>query len=268
MDVPAAAEVPPWLPQLAMTPLPPPAPAPLPLLEPPYPPGQMVPPYSSNMTGLVIAVLAVAVAAGLSLWPWLTQRSQMLSLHGAHSPPHASHSTELDRYIIDFFLLEGPTVDRVAVDDLCHCHIDTHPCQLWYQSTISGAVIINQMLFGGAERASEQDSSNSTVPVSRLRERADGTKEIGNLTISPTVLGYGSSTHGTIVFGGDFGGRPVAVKRLLVQFHDVALKEVDALIASDEHPNVLRCGLLCQFVLGGLCAVCTRIVTFKCFFFT
>jgi hypothetical protein len=81
---------------------------------------------------------------------------------------------------------------------------------------------------------------------SRLQERADGTKEIGNLTISPTVLGYGSSTHGTIVFAGDFGGRPVAVKRLLVEFHDVALKEVDALIASDEHPNVLRYGF-CHF---------------------
>ena len=78
------------------------------------------------------------------------------------------------------------------------------------------------------------------MPVSRLRELADGSKEIGNLVISPNVLGYGSSTHGTIVFGGDFGGRPVAVKRLLVQFHDVALKEVDALIASDEHADVAR----------------------------
>lgn len=78
-------------------------------------------------------------------------------------------------------------------------------------------------------------------PQGRLREHPDGTREIGNLSISPTVLGYGSSTHGTVVFAGDFGGRPVAVKRLLVQFHDVALKEVDAFIASDEHPNVLRC---------------------------
>lgn len=100
---------------------------------------------------------------------------------------------------------------------------------------------------GCADRVNEREVN--TAPVSRLRELENGSKEIGNLTISPTVLGYGSSTHGTIVFAGDFGGRPVAVKRLLVQFHDVALKEVDALIASDEHSNVLRCGSLHLFLL-------------------
>ena len=55
------------------------------------------------------------------------------------------------------------------------------------------------------------------------------------------VLGHGSSTHGTTVFAGDLSGRPVAVKRMLVQFHELARKEFDALVASDAHPNVLRC---------------------------
>jgi len=62
---------------------------------------------------------------------------------------------------------------------------------------------------------------------------------VGRLVIKPTVLGYGSC--GTIVFEGCLDGRRVAVKRLLAQFHELARKELEALIASDEHPNILRC---------------------------
>ena len=46
---------------------------------------------------------------------------------------------------------------------------------------------------------------------------------------------------GTIVYDGMLDGRPVAVKRLLRQFFDLAKKEIDVLIVSDEHPNVVRC---------------------------
>lgn len=35
--------------------------------------------------------------------------------------------------------------------------------------------------------------------------------------------------------------RPVAVKRLLRQFTELARKEIEVLILSDEHPNVVRC---------------------------
>ncbi|KAI7907214.1 uncharacterized protein BX663DRAFT_495206 [Cokeromyces recurvatus] len=58
------------------------------------------------------------------------------------------------------------------------------------------------------------------------------------LEISDTVLGYGS--HGTVVYKGKFDGREVAVKRLLLDFYDVALKEVKLLQESDDHPNVVR----------------------------
>ncbi|KAF7727483.1 bifunctional endoribonuclease/protein kinase ire1 [Apophysomyces ossiformis] len=58
------------------------------------------------------------------------------------------------------------------------------------------------------------------------------------LKISDTVLGYGS--HGTVVYKGEFDGRAVAVKRLLIDFYDVALKEVKLLQESDDHPNVVR----------------------------
>ncbi|KAF5826524.1 kinase-like domain-containing protein, partial [Dunaliella salina] len=46
---------------------------------------------------------------------------------------------------------------------------------------------------------------------------------------------------GTIVYEGKLDGRGVAVKRLLRQFYDLAKKEIEVLILSDEHPNVVRC---------------------------
>ncbi|KAI5951402.1 IRE1 [Candida jiufengensis] len=59
-----------------------------------------------------------------------------------------------------------------------------------------------------------------------------------NLIISDKVLGYGS--HGTVVFEGTFENRPVAVKRMLLDFYDVANHEVRLLQESDDHPNVIR----------------------------
>lgn len=43
-----------------------------------------------------------------------------------------------------------------------------------------------------------------------------------------------------MVFEGELDGRPVAVKRLLRQFYDLARKEIGALVLSDEHPNIVR----------------------------
>ncbi|KZS96984.1 kinase-like protein [Sistotremastrum niveocremeum HHB9708] len=57
------------------------------------------------------------------------------------------------------------------------------------------------------------------------------------LTVSTAVLGYGS--QGTIVYKGEFQGRPVAVKRLLKAFVTIASREVSLLQESDHHPNVI-----------------------------
>ncbi|EGV60443.1 kinase-like protein [Yamadazyma tenuis ATCC 10573] len=59
-----------------------------------------------------------------------------------------------------------------------------------------------------------------------------------DLIISDKILGYGS--HGTVVFQGTFENRPVAVKRMLLDFYDVANHEVSLLQQSDDHPNVIR----------------------------
>jgi serine/threonine protein kinase len=52
------------------------------------------------------------------------------------------------------------------------------------------------------------------------------------------ILGYGS--HGTVVFKGEFDGRVVAVKRLLLEFYEIAGQEAALLQHSDTHPNVIR----------------------------
>ncbi|KAK2734152.1 bifunctional endoribonuclease/protein kinase ire1 [Myotisia sp. PD_48] len=68
---------------------------------------------------------------------------------------------------------------------------------------------------------------------------ADGAVRIGQLKVyTDTVLGHGS--HGTVVYKGSFDGRDVAVKRLLVEFYDIASHEVGLLQESDDHNNVIR----------------------------
>ncbi|URD74900.1 ribonuclease 2-5A family protein [Musa troglodytarum] len=61
---------------------------------------------------------------------------------------------------------------------------------------------------------------------------------VGRLFVTNIEIGHGS--NGTVVFEGFYGGRPVAVKRLLRTYHDVAFKEIQNLIASDRHPNIVR----------------------------
>ena len=63
--------------------------------------------------------------------------------------------------------------------------------------------------------------------------------QIGHLKVfTDTVLGFGS--HGTMVYKGVFGGRDVAVKRMLLEFYEIASHEVGLLQESDDHPNVIR----------------------------
>ncbi|XP_050230423.1 serine/threonine-protein kinase/endoribonuclease IRE1a [Mercurialis annua] len=61
---------------------------------------------------------------------------------------------------------------------------------------------------------------------------------IGKLFVSNTEIAKGS--NGTIVLEGIYEGRPVAVKRLVQSHHEAAFKEIQNLIASDRHPNIVR----------------------------
>lgn len=63
-------------------------------------------------------------------------------------------------------------------------------------------------------------------------------RRVGKLFISNREIAKGS--NGTVVFEGIYDGRQVAVKRLVRSHHDVASKEIQNLIASDQHPNIVR----------------------------
>lgn len=77
------------------------------------------------------------------------------------------------------------------------------------------------------------------IPISEVTEVCGSVVQIGHLKVyTDTVLGFGS--HGTMVYRGSFGGRDVAVKRMLLEFFEIASHEVSLLQESDDHPNVIR----------------------------
>ncbi len=59
---------------------------------------------------------------------------------------------------------------------------------------------------------------------------------IGALEVDTDKL-IGTGSNGTMVFQGKFDGREVAVKRMLIQFFDIASQETKLLRESDDHPN-------------------------------
>ncbi|CRK13395.1 hypothetical protein BN1708_010793 [Verticillium longisporum] len=63
--------------------------------------------------------------------------------------------------------------------------------------------------------------------------------KLGNIEVD-TDNQLGTGSNGTLVFAGKFDGREVAVKRMLIQFYDIASQETRLLRESDDHPNVIR----------------------------
>ncbi|KAG9129110.1 hypothetical protein Leryth_006376 [Lithospermum erythrorhizon] len=83
----------------------------------------------------------------------------------------------------------------------------------------------------------ESDRKLGTNLILGPSELMDG-RSIGKLFLSNKEIAKGS--NGTIVLEGIYEGRPVAVKRLVRAHHDIAYKEIQNLIASDRHPNIVR----------------------------
>lgn len=59
---------------------------------------------------------------------------------------------------------------------------------------------------------------------------------MGNIEVD-TAEELGIGSNGTVVFAGKFDGRDVAVKRMTIQFYDIATRETKLLRESDDHPN-------------------------------
>ncbi|CAI9276362.1 unnamed protein product [Lactuca saligna] len=79
---------------------------------------------------------------------------------------------------------------------------------------------------------------NPVLNFNHLIECDTEGRSIGKLFVSNKEIAKGS--NGTVVLEGVYEGRKVAVKRLVRAHHDVAFKEIQNLIASDQHPNIVR----------------------------
>ncbi|PIA16986.1 Pkinase-domain-containing protein [Coemansia reversa NRRL 1564] len=88
------------------------------------------------------------------------------------------------------------------------------------------------------KRSSAEAESIERIQPNTVHGNQSHHLRLGAITLTDHVLGYGS--HGTVVYRGEFQGRAVAVKRLLLDFYDVADHEVQVLQESDSHPNVIR----------------------------
>jgi serine/threonine-protein kinase/endoribonuclease IRE1 len=88
---------------------------------------------------------------------------------------------------------------------------------------------------GGSTEAPVRE--NSAVTDKGIIGGLDG-RQIGKLFVSNKEIGRGS--NGTVVFEGSYDGRQVAVKRLLRSHNDIAEKETQNLIISDQDPNIVR----------------------------
>ncbi|KHG10461.1 Serine/threonine-protein kinase/endoribonuclease IRE1 [Gossypium arboreum] len=75
------------------------------------------------------------------------------------------------------------------------------------------------------------------LDLNKLVGSFDG-RRIGKLIVLSKEIAKGS--NGTIILEGFYEGRAVAVKRLVQAHHDVAFKEIQNLIVSDQHPNIVR----------------------------
>ncbi|KAJ4967257.1 hypothetical protein NE237_019106 [Protea cynaroides] len=84
----------------------------------------------------------------------------------------------------------------------------------------------------------KENDKDSQWANSKLFDGGMDGRKIGQLFISSREIAKGS--NGTVVFEGIYNGRAVAVKRLVKTHHDVAFKEIQNLIASDQHPNIVR----------------------------
>nr|XP_043605902.1 serine/threonine-protein kinase/endoribonuclease IRE1a [Erigeron canadensis] len=92
--------------------------------------------------------------------------------------------------------------------------------------------------FGNEDGNVEVDSERSSLNFNHIDEVDMEGRSIGKLFVSSKEIAKGS--NGTIVLEGIYEGRKVAVKRLVRAHHDIAFKEIQNLIASDQHPNIVR----------------------------
>ncbi|XBW35303.1 hypothetical protein QEN19_000870 [Hanseniaspora menglaensis] len=109
------------------------------------------------------------------------------------------------------------------------------------QMSISKNIVTKSEIFSPIKDSTinyPNEESESVVSTNENKTHESTDKRLVNISISNKILGYGSA--GTVVYQGNFQNRPVAVKRLLLEFYDIASQEIKLLTMSDDHPNVVR----------------------------
>ena len=133
---------------------------------------------------------------------------------------------------------------KCSADDVEDCDDDSDvvvPSRM-HRAVVFGSTVMTlvvTVIVLKKRRGVEEPSSSELISQQKAVELPNGNTKVGRLEVSKEVLGYGSG--GTAVYEGILDGRKVAVKRMLKQFVDLAKQEIEALIDSDEHPNVVRC---------------------------
>ncbi|CAN1215533.1 Serine/threonine-protein kinase/endoribonuclease IRE1a [Linum perenne] len=92
--------------------------------------------------------------------------------------------------------------------------------------------------YDGHLNVNDYGIGNMRLNLNQLSVHGVNGRRIGKLYVSDTEIAKGS--NGTVVLEGIYEGRLVAVKRLVKAHNDVAFKEIQNLIASDRHPNIVR----------------------------
>lgn len=94
--------------------------------------------------------------------------------------------------------------------------------------------------------------------------------KMGSLEVN-TDQQLGTGSNGTVVFAGKWDGRDVAIKRMLIQFNEIASQETKLLRESDDHPNGMWIilassvrSLLTTFSYPILCSTGTRRIPVHC----
>jgi hypothetical protein len=113
----------------------------------------------------------------------------------------------------------------------------------WIAPTVALLFVVSFEM-GRRERLKRE--AKSSIETSRggpfteeANEAQNNSKSHGGvIQLSDEILGFGG--HGTIVYKGVLDKRQVAVKRLLNMYHASADREIELLIESDGHPNVVR----------------------------
>ncbi|KAF2419030.1 kinase-like protein [Tothia fuscella] len=97
---------------------------------------------------------------------------------------------------------------------------------------------VSRIMDGVMGPKQEMQPDRETFVEGGIEDVSDITHINDQLKHTDRCLGNGSG--GTTVYEGTFEGRDVAVKRMLLQYFDLASQEIKLLSQSDDHPNVIR----------------------------